>query len=222
MGFRLGYTIASVIAVALSLGVGGCATQAQRDYQLMATNQRATLQTYGACLSAARSSPEYGLIRRHIPADLNMVALEQLMDTQLVSEDERLAILAVHPREQACRASAMQQISATNAGMVAIITVASSQADSELIALLQKKLTWGEYVKRYKELNMTLSANLEQENARVISGLNLSHQAELNRRQAIANAIIQHAQNAQIIASMNRPVYTDCTRILNSVNCVSH
>jgi phage terminase Nu1 subunit (DNA packaging protein) len=63
---------------------------------------------------------------------------------------------------------------------------------------------------------------LQAEERRIVSGLERSHEAELARRQAAAQAIAQWAQTQQVINAMNRPVTTNCTNLGSGiVNCVS-
>ena len=67
-----------------------------------------------------------------------------------------------------------------------------------------------------------MQAGLQAESQRIVAGLEQSHQAELARRQAAAQAIAQWAQTQQAINAMNRPVTTNCMNLGSGmVNCVS-
>ena len=65
-------------------------------------------------------------------------------------------------------------------------------------------------------------AQVRAEDQRIAAGLQVSHQAELARRQAASAAIAQYMQNQQAINAANHPVVTNCSAFGNSATCVTH
>jgi hypothetical protein len=102
------------------------------------------------------------------------------------------------------------------------VAAALSKNEDYLIALIQKKITWGEYVKGLKDAwTETYRPQLIAEEQRIFAGLAQKNAAELAQRQAAANAMAQYFQIEQIINNMNRPVVTNCMSFDKSVRCTS-
>jgi hypothetical protein len=101
--------------------------------------------------------------------------------------------------------------------LVPIVLVAITKSEDSLIDLIQKKQSWGAHVKRVRDAIIAGTAELQAEGRRITSELQQSHEAELAQRQAAAQAataaLAQYAQTQQIIANMNRPVFTNCLRM---------
>ncbi len=154
--------------------------------------------------------------------DVRQATLEQLSDASKITKVEAAAIFKVHPRLQECRHSALDQIAQTTPTFVPILANEYSKNDLLLVDLIQRKISWGEELKRARELVADATAELMQEGERIDAGLEQSHEAELARRQAAFNALSQYAQTQQIINNMNRPVVTNCNTFGNSTNCVTH
>ena len=97
-----------------------------------------------------------------------------------------------------------------------------AEADDDTITFVQRKRSWGEHVRRGRDRALAMQAGLQAEGQHIVAGLEQSHQAELARRQAAAQAIAQWAQTQQAINAMNRPVTTNCMNLGSGmVNCVS-
>jgi hypothetical protein len=77
--------------------------------------------------------------------------------------------------------------------------------------LIRKRQSWGEHTRQARDLAIEARTELTAEAERITSGLQQSHEAELARREAAAQAAAdafdaRYAQTQQIINSMNRPV----------------
>jgi predicted transcriptional regulator len=115
----------------------------------------------------------------------------------------------------------LNQISQTTPSLVPIYASLYAKGEGSLVDLIQKKQSWGEHLRRVKDAVVEAKLQISQENQRIVAGLNHSHEAELARRQAAANAMSQYLETQQIINNMNRPVTTNCNQFGNIVNCVS-
>jgi hypothetical protein len=206
----------------IALLLTGCATAAQRQYQTMAAGNREIIAQAKSCTAEIYNAPEAAGLRRHSPLDPREATLTQLSDLSLPTKEEVAAILMLHPRLQACRKAILDGLLNTTPSIIPILAKEYAAADDDTIALVQRKLPWGERMRRARDRVVALQSALQVEAQRVVSGLEQSHQAELSRRQAALNAMAQWAQTQQVISAMSRPVSTSCMNLGSGiVNCVS-
>lgn len=201
--------------------IAGCATAAQRQYQTMASNIQSARQTLQACVQTQYDSAEYEPLRKRIPLNINHATLEQLADRNLASDEEIKVIFATHPKIQSCRQDFLNQISQTTPTLVPVYATIMGKGENSLVDLIQKKQSWGDHLRRVKEAVNEGNVQIAEESKRITAGLNQSHEAELARRQAAADAFRQYNQSQQIINSMNRSVNCTSNRVGNQVftNC---
>jgi hypothetical protein len=209
--------------VALIAGLlAGCTTAAQRQYQTIATGNQAILAQIKSCVTDAYNAPESAPIRPHLPLDFRELTLAQLSDQTLPTKQEITAVLAIHPRIQACRKAALDGLLNTAPSVIPMLAKTFAEADDDTIVFVQRKRSWGEYVRRARDRTLAMQSGLQAEGQRIVAGLEQSHQAELARRQAALNAMAQWAQTQQVISAMNRPVTTSCMNLGSGiVHCVS-
>jgi hypothetical protein len=80
---------------AVAVLLAGCATAAQRQYQAIAVNTRATVQDARACIGVVHDSPEFAVLRPHVPPSPESPTLEQLSDRSLATDGEIRALFEV-------------------------------------------------------------------------------------------------------------------------------
>ena len=218
----------SVRLAVAGLGVillAACATQAQRQAQAIQTNTKTVGAQLQACIEAIYNSPDYDPLRPRLPIKAEQATLQQLTDASKATDAEISAIFAEHPRAQECRQSFLQGLSTTTPTFVPILASGYNRTEEFLIDLIQRKISWGEYVRHVKDASLDMQKELMAEGQRIDAGLQQSHQAELARRQAAADALARYAQTQALINSMNnaahRPVMTNCITVGNTVNCLS-
>jgi hypothetical protein len=210
------------IAFSAALLLSACATQAQRQFQEMRTTNQEIAAQLKACSAAVYNSAEFVPLRPHIPLSISDTTLEQLSDTTLASPDEIRAIFAVHPRLQECRKTALAALLQIEPSVVLILTTSFNKGEDTLLTLIQRKVTWGEYVRQVRDRTAETQAEVQAEGSRIVGELRQENQAELEQRQRAADAIAAWAQTQQLINAANRPVITNCNAFSNMVNCVSH
>jgi hypothetical protein len=208
-----------VLAIAASLA--GCTTAAQRQYEIIVSNNRSAAQDLQACAMAVYNSPEYTPLRRHAPYKATDATLEQLADNSLATDEEVKTILEIHPQLQSCRKQALDRVAQSTPTLVPILLTTMTKGEDSLIDLIQKKQSWGAHVRRVRDATIAGTAELQAEGRRIEAGLQQSHEAELAQRQRAAEALAQWAQTQQVINAMNRPVITNCNQFGGMVNCVS-
>jgi hypothetical protein len=199
----------------------GCPTAAQREFQTMRTGQHQAVAEFGACSTAIYNAPENAPIRAHIPLSLNDATLQQLSDPSYATPEEAQVIFSNHPKLQLCRKAFLNVLAQAEPAVVPVRIGSFNKADDLKIALAQRKIAWGEYVHRIRDLSAETQAALLAADARVVAGLQQEHAAEMAQRQRAAEALAAWAQTQQMINAANRPVITNCSGFGNMVNCVS-
>ncbi|SRR5579884_954627 len=198
----------------------GCATAAQREAQTIVHNNRSAVEQLKACVLQVYSSPDFALLRRHIPLSGDPT-LEQLNDPSLATPAEIKEILTEHPKVQVCRQQFVSAVSRATPTIAAIWADAFMRNDDNLLDTINRKQSWGEAVRRARELMAETRSRLLAEAGRIRSGLSQEHEAELAHRQAALDAIARWAQTQQMINAMSRPVITSCNQFSGMVSCVS-
>jgi len=187
----------------------------------MATGNTALIEQLRTCGTELYNSPEAAVLRQHSPSDAREATLSQLADQSLPTRQEIASIMAVHARAQTCRKALLDGLVNTTPTVVPVLAKAFAAAEDDTIAFAQRRISWGERTRRSRDRIIALQAAIQGEEGRIVSGLEQSHQAELARRQEALNALSQWAQTQQMINAMNRPVFTNCSRVGSFTNCVS-
>jgi hypothetical protein len=207
---------------ATTLLLSACATQAQRQFQAIRTANQEIGAQVKACAAAVYNSAEFSPLRAHIPLSITDATLEQLSDTSLASPEEIHAIFVSHPRLQECRKTALTALAQTEPSVVPILTASYNKNEDNLLALIQRKQNWGEYIHSVRNNTTETQAAVRAEERRIVGELRQENQAELEQRQRAAEALASWAQTQELINAANRPVITNCNAFSNMVNCVSH
>ena len=87
---------------------------------------------------------------------------------------EVAAVLALHPRIQACRKAILDGLLGTMPSVVPVLAREFAGADDDTIAFVQRKLSWGERVRRTRDRYLALQAELQTEERRIVAGLERS------------------------------------------------
>ncbi len=201
--------------VVISASLAGCATAAQRQYRAMAESNHAAAEELAACEMALYDLPEVAPLRSDLPLNVNNASLEQLSNTSFVSDVEIRIILDNHPKLQACRREFIDQISSSTPTLAPIFLAMTTKEDDDLVDLIQKKQSWGEFLRHLREDSAQGRAAMSTEAQQIVAGLEQSHEEELARRQmaieGMTDALARYGQTQQIINSMNRQI--NCTTI---------
>jgi len=206
---------------ALLVILSGCATHAQREFQAIRSANQANSVQFKTCLATIRNSPDYAILLAHVPENSLEATLEQLSDATYATPEQVQAIYAAHPKTQACRKAFLTNLAQAEPSLVPIFTAAYAKADDNLLALVQRKLNWGQFIHASRANTLEAQGAIHAEDQRMVAGLRQENQAELEQRQRAAQALANWAQTQQMINAINRPVVTNCNSFGNTVNCVS-
>jgi hypothetical protein len=206
----MGAILRAVVLTGIAALLFGCATAAQRQLQGMAANYTTAGKEFQGCVEVIYYAPELEPLRRDLPLNVENASLEQFANTSFVSAEQTRLILANHPKYQTCRSRFINQVSQTMPAVAGIFLKAATAFDNRTVALLQKKLRWGEFLQLARQATLDNRAAVEAEGRHIMANLEQSHEAELARRQAaiqaLGNALAEYGRTQQAIANMNRPV----------------
>jgi hypothetical protein len=185
----------SLLALAISaLLLTGCATAAQRQYQTITAGNRAIVTEAKLCVEAIYNAPEAAPLRPHMPLNPNDATLTQLSDQSLATKADTDAILLLHPRLKACQKTILDGLLNTTPSVIPILTREYAAADDDTILLIQRKMSWGDRVRRARDRVTATQAAIQSEARSVTAGLERQHESELARRQAALDAMARWAQ----------------------------
>jgi len=162
-----------------------------------------------ACLQAVYNAPESAPIRPHMPLDVRVATMEQLTDKSMATDDEIKAVLAQHPQAQACKTAFFNQVANAVPTLVPLYAEMMTKSEDSLIDLVQRKQSWGDHVRRVRDVFVELQPKVTAESRRITSELNQEHQAEMAQRQAALNALVQYYATSQMVTAManQQPAY---------------
>lgn len=180
------------IAIVLCINFTGCgATHAEIQSQALKESLSKTMKVAKACMAAVYNKDENELLRPHTPLnfDIKFASIQQLTDKSYMSEDQKSALYVVHPMMQECRMTALNDLTASVPTMVPIAEEQMAYSEENLIRLVKKQITWGQYTKNAKDWAALYSKKFRAEADKINSQLEQSKEAELAQRQAAITAI---------------------------------
>lgn len=212
----------ATIAVLLAVGIlAGCQTATQQRANHISTVLKQNTAQVKACVTEAYSSPQAAAIRLRRPIDPADASLEQLNSSDFASPDEIKALYALHGQIQPCRKASLENLVTVVPTVVPIMSAGYQEGDTALLALINKQMTWGQYLQDQQHEENEIKAKLIAEWNRVQGEMQRSYQTEMQQRQAAAQAMANYLQNQQMINAINKPVYTNCSTFGNTTNCMT-
>ena len=211
------HTVA-LVAVLLS----GCSTQVQRAIQESNTQGRAAAAEAQACVLRIADTPAYRLVDSRAPI-ATKPSLQQLADTSQASPEEVKAFFEVRNHTDGCRDQLVKSMTGVNAAFIPALSALYVRSDRNAVDLVQRRISWGAYNQRRMESAAEYERDITAIGASLNRDLAQSHDAELQRRQAAANALQQLAYQQQVLSALNRPTITttSCGAFGNTLNCTS-
>lgn len=224
--YRLfGHGIA-VIAVAV---LGGCATQAQQQAQLMAAEATDAEIKLGACIETARTTNEFlYLNEQFILGENDPMAARKMAIRALPSQMDKENILAYLTIISPCREIAITEWGQVHPAYAATIAEYIATLDENLSLLLTGEITIGErnvFVSRQIVAYNQKALNVGDD---IYQNLDASHQYEMDQRARAVTAFQNwNYQQQQLLLQQqalymdNRPLTTNCYYIGNFLSCTT-
>jgi hypothetical protein len=126
--------------------VTGCVAAGPRD------TYQSDLQAYNACTAAVYNAPEYASLKRHAPSNVSNASLELSASNDLATDEEIRLLQAAHARVLACRQTFLNAVAQHAPTIAAIDAAIAARTDDAMVALIQKKITWGEYLRQWQAI----------------------------------------------------------------------
>jgi hypothetical protein len=175
-----------VIAGIVLLPIVGCIAQRQQE----------AVQAGISCLSAVYALPEAAPVRVHEPFNVDDATLAQLADNSFATEPESAAVSAIYPRVRACENEFLAQLEKLAPAFAPIYAKNYRDFDDDTVALIQGKMTWGDYTKRRRDRAIAGREAIAAENRR-LTAENQARAAALIEGLAAVNAITQSQTGPQ-------------------------
>ena len=233
-GFRKWFACLFFLTLAFVL-ITGCLTAAQRKTLSMRSDVKAANARILQCTKNIENNPAHQSLISHTPKAKNITPMH-MADTAIPAEEDVKNIIAFYNEEANCRSLIIESLTGIAPSMVTIFIQGFQGYDLITADLIERKISWGAANKRKLAVYDETQAKIKEEGSRIDQELQMSHEAELSRRQALAAGLsdaltewgkqqqylADRLQNQQMINSLNRPVMTNCQRFGNSINCTSY
>lgn len=208
-------------ALAFACVLSACATAAQQKAAAIIQNTKLAATSLKECTAAVYHDPQYAPLLIHAPENVRNATLQQLADKHFASDDEVSLLFAIHPRLKECRDNGVDQLARTTPTLVPILTESMMQQENTLVALIRKEITWGDYLRKNRDLASETTVKTTDEIKRIAAGLDRDNRDEIAERTEAISAIARLVQTEQAIAAMQRPRTTNCVVASNDVRCVT-
>lgn len=210
-------------AVFLVVGLAGCATAAQREVQQAGTVTREALAQFKGCMAAVWAKPDYASLLPHSPAPgAGQPTMAQLTDETVPTVEEAHLLAARFDDDGPCKKSLLASLSTARPDLVPILANAYSKGAEIIAQLVERKITWAASMRQAAANESDVRTQIAAADQQWLAGLRAENHAELARRQAAGEALMQWSQQQQMINAINRPVVTNCDVYGATASCVSH
>jgi hypothetical protein len=224
---------ATLIAAVLLASLGGCATQAQQQFQRITNQFEAADADWDSCMAPAYAS-EAELIysQRLISGHEDPQKLEKMMIDGYATSEEKEAAVSLNASAQPCREKYIQAQGAINPALVGVHAKMFAASDERLVRLLKNEISIGEFNRGKEPARAAWLQEYSEIVERTYSQLNQSHQYEMAQRQRSALALQALNYQQQQLYDTSRAAsmggvqlyqfpggMMNCTTIGNVTNC---
>jgi hypothetical protein len=134
---------------------------------LLAQQQRETVRAGMTCVQAVYALPEAAPYRAHVSENLINASLAQLSDASYPTPLEIVSIEAVHRNRHACLNDFIAKLDQLAPTISPIYRRVESEADDDLVSLIQHRLTLGEAIQRGRDRGLAGQEAILQEEKRI-------------------------------------------------------
>ena len=142
------------LIIASTTLVSGCATDAQRRAQGMRSSWQAIGAATAKCIVAVNADPRFSPLWVHTPKPPASPTIEQLADESLANPSDILLEEAHHDAILPCRDNALAQLESVDSRVALAFSNAYNEGDSITLALVQRRITWGEANRQVQQLTL--------------------------------------------------------------------
>ena len=215
---------------AFTLLVAACATQAQKQAQIITSQLNYTNAEAEKCIAQIKKEDVYLRVNQFAILDLNDPdAVIKMTIDRFATESEKNDLLQLHSLITGCRKQILENLAKVHPDFTALMAKKFAEADENLVYIMKNDMTLGEANEVTNKRLSDLQSEWNSVAKNIAQQLESANQSELLNRQRAAAAMQQWSyqqqlllQNQQLINSVNRPIMTNCNYIGNSINCLSH
>jgi hypothetical protein len=211
-----------LMAVVVVAGVSGCQTRAQMEAKELQEKSAAAKVSLDACLAVIEGKPFYAMVDRKTRFK-GGPTFEQKADTAMITPEEAAAVMDVRNYQEGCRQQFLEHLTGRMAAAKPVFLDSWARSDANLVGLINKKLSWGDYNLKRAESTSQFNKELAEVDRRTVEGLNQEHQAQVKAVKDTAAALQRWNDQQQLLNAINRPrVYdTSCNQAVpgGTVNC---
>jgi hypothetical protein len=226
----LGEAMRTLALVIVLFALGGCATQAQSEYERMGQAAAKAKANGQACLRQLTASAEYQEVGPLLPPfDGTLPSIELRNNRSVPSPDQSQTLMRLYNGHiRPCRDAATADISAVHPAYASVNTEVNAVWDEGYAKLTNREVTWGAFAAFDAALTAEQRKRISEASQRIVGNLQTQHAGEIQQRQAAAAAFQQFAyqqqvilQNQQMINAMNQPRMTNCQYVGTYLNCTT-
>lgn len=228
-----------IAALAALLACCGCAntgpTEAQTEYRNYVAADKAARAASQPCYKALATTPEWTVIAPKLSVGLNpdgTVPASALANSARATDAESRALIGLHGKSLKCRQILLNGLGQADPAILQSQQVKEAVYDSVVTKMVQRQISWAEFV----QANRQLIKATEEQQASYYKQLNAQyaqgHAAEMRERamqeaddraasEALGRALSGAAQAYQQTRAAQQPVFTNCQRAGNMINCTS-
>jgi LAS superfamily LD-carboxypeptidase LdcB len=189
-----------------------------------------------ACWEMVERDPRFQGILEKIPIRDPLPSLTILANSDLPTSQEIEDLYAGHQAIQPCRKIALEGMGRVHPALVSVFAEAYAGFDDDLLRLVNRQLTWGEYAQAYIQRRKMLTEKLLRTAQEIDAQLANAHAYELQQRQRAGQALMlwsayqqqlyqqqmQLFQQQMMINAANRPHMTNCTYMGYQPSCTTY
>lgn len=215
-----------IVLVALMTVLAGCATRAQVELARLMNSVESGKAASDACIAKVKQMPEYRLLAPYLPEGSASLAAQA--NPAKATPAEIKAVFVVQEAGAECRKIALEGMGSLNPDLMALLAYAYAKVDAAYLGIVEKKMTWGEFVRVREAARAELIDQATVVMQQMDRELRAAHKAEVDEYKEATKAILiwserQHAMYKQqkLIEAINRPRTTNCQYIGKRVSCTT-
>ena len=134
-----------IVLVALMTVLAGCATRAQVELARLMNSVESGKAASDACIAKVKQMPEYRLLAPYLPEGSASLAAQA--NPAKATPAEIKAVFVVQEAGAECRKIALEGMGSLNPDLMALLAYAYAKVDAAYLGIVEKKMTWGEFVR---------------------------------------------------------------------------
>ena len=159
-----------VATVATMICVTASAQQDKESGRNISATMQAASRSLTECAAPLYADAKYAEITSHFPANGTETSLAQLGDDSLATKKQIALILEYDAAQQVCRLAYVKEVQSVLPTLAAILQDEYTKLEFNTLDLIKKKIAWGIWSKKRKEITTELGLRWTAESQRIQRG----------------------------------------------------